>query len=569
MTSHPTWADPGHAERYLVRVRAARERLLAEQADPRGEQQKVLADLLAHNADTEFGRAHGFGSIRTMDEFRRAVPLQDFDAHAAHIERMAAGETNVLTADDPVVYFTSSGSTGAHKKIPVTRRFMRTTFFPFYYAAWAPLIEHFPDVMARPDAVLNLKHDPLAAPPRTEDGHPHVGASQVDFGTAFGEPLAAELGTAAPWAELPVDVRPDDHLEKTYLRLRLAVQSDVRCVIGINPAMIAALPHQLNLWWPRIVKEVHDGTLGGLPHGTPDPGRAAELSRLAEYFGTVRPAHVWPRMRALFCWTTGVASLYLPALREEFGAGVAALPAPVAASEGPTGVPFDRHGSAGSLVLSACVYEFADADTDLTPDTPTLQPHELEEGHDYHVIFSHVGGFYRYAVGDVVRVVDRVNGVPRVEYAGRNRLSDRTGERLREAHVIRAVRTALDGAGLRLRNISCRVAAENGQAARYTFAVAPHSTWDTTEATRFAVDVDAALSLQSADYARARTGGKLAAPETVLVEETAFQHDWHASVSGGIRPTQVKDRLFRQDPSQWERLTAAGRPVRREQASRT
>ncbi|MFJ9820780.1 GH3 auxin-responsive promoter family protein [Streptomyces sp. NPDC101151] len=558
MSAHSTWADPGHAERYLARVRAERDRLLAGQADPREQQRRVLADLLAHNADTEFGRAHGFGRIRTVDEFRRAVPLQDFDAHAPYIERTAAGERNVLTADEPVVYFTSSGSTGDHKKIPVTRRFMKTTFFPFYYAAWAPLIEHFPDVTARPDAVLNLKHDPIAAPPRTADGHPHVGASQVDFGAAFGEPLAAELGTAAPWGTLPVDVDPGDHMEKMYLRLRLAVQSDVRCVIGINPAMIAALPYQLNLWWTRIVREVHDGTLGGVPYGTPDPERAAELTRLAHYFGTVRPAHVWPRMRALFCWTTGVASLYLPALREEFGAGVAALPAPVAASEGPTAVPLDRHGSAGSLVLSAAVYEFADADADLGPDTATLLPHELEEGRDYHVVHSHVGGFYRYAVGDVVRVVDRVDGVPRVEYAGRNRLSDRVGERLREAQVIRAVRTALDAAGLRLRNISCRVVEEDGQPARYEFAVAPHTGWDPAESARFAADVDAALRVGSADYARARTGGKLAPPRAVLVDETAFQRDWYASVSGGIRPTQVKDRLFRQDPAQWELLLPAG-----------
>lgn len=123
--------------------------------------------------------------------------------------------------------------------------------------------------------------------------------------------------------------------------------------------MIAAVPYQLTLWWERIVREVRDGTPGGVPFGSPDPARAAELQRLADYFGSVSPAHVWPRIRALFGWTTGVASLYLPALREHFGSGVTALPAPVAASEGPVGVPLDRHGTAGSLVATASVYEFA------------------------------------------------------------------------------------------------------------------------------------------------------------------------------------------------------------------
>ncbi|GAA3311272.1 hypothetical protein GCM10020295_80520 [Streptomyces cinereospinus] len=427
MNASSVWHTPGHADRYRERVYAARERLAAEHKDMSGTQARVLADLLAFNADTEFGRRHGFARIRTMDDFRAAVPLQDYTAHAPLIERTAAGERGLLTADAPEAYFTSSGSTGAHKKVPVTPRFMSTTFMPFYFAAWAPLIEHFPEVLQRPDAVLNLKHDPLTAPPTTADGRPYAGASQVDFGARFGEPLSAEPGTGAPWAVLPVPTDPGDHLERAYLRLRLAVQSDLRCLIGINPAMIAAVPYQLNLWWPRIVKEVRDGTLGGLPHQAPDPRRADRLEQLAEYFGTVRPAHVWPRLRALFCWTTGVASLYLPALRAEFGNDVTVLPAPVAASEGPTGVALDRHASAGSLVASAAVYEFVPADHDLTPGSATLLPHEIEAGRDYHVVFSHVGGFYRYTVGDVVRVVDRVGAVPRVEYAGRGCAPTRRG----------------------------------------------------------------------------------------------------------------------------------------------
>lgn len=555
MTTDQGWASPGHADRYRARVLAERDRLGAALADLRERQRHVLTDLLEFNAGTEFGRAHGFERIRDLDDFRKAVPVQDYAAHAPLIERTAAGERNLLSADEPVVYFTSSGSTGAHKKIPITPRFMRTTFFPFYYAAWAPLIENFPEVVQRPDAVLNLKHDPLSAPPTTADGHPHVGASQVDFGEKFGEPLSAEPGTAAPWATLPVEVAPGDHLEKMYLRLRLAVQSDLRCLIGINPAMIAAVPYQLNLWWERIVREVRDGTLGGVRHGRPDPARAAELERLAEYFGTVTPAMVWPRIRALFGWTTGVASLYLPALREDFGTGVTALPAPVAASEGPVGVPLDRHGSAGSLVATAAVYEFVDADSDLTPDVDTLLPHELEPGREYHVVFSHVGGLYRYAVGDVVQVVDVMDGAPRVRYAGRANRSDAVGERLRESQVVRALRTALESTGLGLRNVACRVEPADGTARRYVFAVAPTLPWQQAEQTRFTALLDAALRRESADYHRARADHRLAPAALLPLAPEAFHRDWHTAVGGGIRPTQVKDRLFRQDDLLWQRLT--------------
>ncbi|MGW3950965.1 GH3 family domain-containing protein [Streptomyces sp. NPDC004752] len=581
-----SWGEERHAERYRSRVFAERARLSSELIDLTYRQAAVLSDLVEFNRDTEFGRLHGFGSIRTLKDLQSAVPVQDYAAHAPYIERMAAGEKGVLTADAPVVYFTSSGSTGAHKKIPVTRRFMKTVFFPFYYAAWAPLIGAFPELTGRADAVLNLKHDPLSAPPTTAGGRPHVGASQVDFGAAFGEPLAAELGTAAPWAALPVDVAPDDHLEKTYLRLRLAVQSDVRGLIGINPAMFAALPYQLRLWWPRIVKEIRDGTLGGVPYGTPDTVLAARLESLDE----VSPARVWPRVRALFGWTTGVASLYLPALRRTFGTDVVALPAPVAASEGPVAVPLDRHPTAGSIVPSACVYEFADADEDLKSGTETLLPQDLEEGRDYHVVFSHVGGLYRYAVGDVVRVVDRVGGAPRLMYAGRAGRSDAAGERLREAQVVRAVREALTGAGVELRNVSCRVEEAGGGAAettprhggglsryesthdgpahggssRYVFAVAPETPWPPEAPARFAALLDAGLGRESPGYAKARSQARLGVPGVRLLHPDSFQREWQERVADGVRPTQVKDRLFRPDESQWRRLTAASDALRGE-----
>nr|WP_205616194.1 GH3 auxin-responsive promoter family protein [Streptomyces harenosi] len=555
--------------RYRERVLGERDRLRAALADAEGHQRQVLRDLLDFNARTEYGRKHGFASLRTLDEYREAVPVQTYRDLEPWIERTAAGEDNLLSADRPALYFTSSGSTGGRKKIPVTPRFMRTTFFPFYFAAWAPLIEHVPEVLSGPDAVLNLKHDPLTTPPTTASGHPHVGASQADLGTRFGEPLSAEPGTGARWADLPVPVAADAHLEKMYLRLRLAVEHDVRCVIGINPAMVAALPYQLRLWWPRIVREIHDGTLGGVPHGRPDPARAAELERLAGYFGTVRPAHVWPRMRALFCWTTSVASLYLPRLREEFGAGVTVLPAPVAASEGPVAVALDRHGTAGSPVVTACLHEFADADADLTAATGTLRPHELEPGRDYHVVLSHVGGLYRYAVGDVVRVVDRVAGVPRLEYAGRSGVLDHAGERLREAQVIRALRAALDATGLELRGVACRVTGTAGapaggacagtprqdRPAHYRFAVSPHTPWADEEVPRFTARLDEALRAESPGYRAARATGRLGPPSLLRLPPDAFQADWQRTVARGVRPTQVKDRLFRQDPRQWSRLT--------------
>ncbi len=548
-------AGPGRLDRYRKRVFAERAGLLAANADLRARQESVLRHLLEHNAGTVFGREHGFDRIRTVADFRKAVPIRDYRGLEPWVERAAAGEPGVLSADDPVVYFTSSGSTGAHKKIPVTAEFMRTVFFPFFYAAWAPLAEHHPDVLSRPDAVLNLKHDPLPVVRTTRSGRPHLGASQVDFGALFGEPLSAEPGSDASWSTLPFPVAADDHLEKAYQRLRRAVEGDVRCVIGINPSAVAALPYQLSLWWPRIVREIHDGTLGGHRFTDPDPARAAELERLAARFGTVRPAHLWPNVRAIFCWTTGIASLYLPRLREQFGADVQLMPAPVAASEGPVGVTLDRHPSAGSLVSTAALYEFVEADERLDAEPATLEAHELEPGREYHVLFSHVGGLYRYAVGDVVHVVDVDGGVPRIEYAGRAAGADVAGERLRESQVLRALRSALATCGLEIRNASCHPAQGGDGEPRYEFAFAPQHPWSEAEVTRLGAVLERAMCRQAPGYAAARAAGRLRPLVTRILDRAAFLRDWHAEVEAGTRPAQVKDRLIRTDPAVWRRLT--------------
>lgn len=536
-------------KQYRERVFTERDRLVEATTEGVARQHTVLADLLAHNANTTFGRKYGFDQIRSIDDFRKAVPIHDYSALSPWIDQMADGASNILSADDPVVYFTSSGSTGAHKKVPVTARFMHTCFFPFFYAAWAPLAEHFPDVISEPDSVLNLKHDPLPVPATTASGRPHLGASQVDFGTKFGEPLSAEPGTNASWATLPVAVAGDDHHEKAYLRLRRAVEGDVRCVIGINPAMVAALPHQLELWWPRIVREIRDGIWGDAPYTAPNPERAAELEALAARHWPVLPAHIWPNLKVVFCWTTGLASLYLPRLREELGIGVSVLPAPVAASEGPVGVALDRHSSAGTLVVTASLYEFVDADEPLGADATTLELHELEPGREYHVIFSHVGGLYRYAVGDVVRVVDMVAGVPRVEYAGRNSLSNAHGERLRESHVIRALAAALTAGGLEVRNAACRV-----DAGRYEFALEPRLPWSARETATLADRLDAQLAEVAPGYRDARAANLLAPLAVHRVPPRTFVKEWHDEVAAGTRPAQVKDRLFRRDAANWRRL---------------
>uniref|UniRef100_UPI00167DF686 GH3 family domain-containing protein n=1 Tax=Streptomyces melanogenes TaxID=67326 RepID=UPI00167DF686 len=134
-------------------------------------------------------------------------------------------------------------------------------------------------------------------------------------------------------------------------------------------------------------------------------------------------------------------------------------------------------------------------------------------------------------------------------------LSNTAGERLRDAHVLRALTTALAGGGLELRNTACRVVHAHQGTPSYQFALASATPWSGDETDAFLPRLDRALARESPGYQRARAQHRLGAPTALPLHPDAFLDDWHAAVATGVRPTQVKDRLFRQDPALWQRLT--------------
>jgi hypothetical protein len=435
-----------------------------------------------------------------------------------------AGESNVLTADDPVVYFSSSGSTGREKHIPVTRTYMQRCFLPFYYASFAVLLKAIPQAVV-PDGVLNLWQDPTSPIARTRAGQPHIGASQVDY-RKFGESVAVGPGNNAAWSRIPDELAGADPWDRAYYKLRLAAEQDIRLLIGVNPAMVAGLPYQLREEWPRLVEEIREGTLGGLPHSAPNPERADEIAGYAKTFGTVHPYHLWPRMTGIVAWNSAIASMYLPRARETYGPGVQLFAAPIASCEGPAAVPVDRHPSGAPLYLPGCFYEFAPADRPITADSETALATELDEGRDYHLVFSHIGGLFRCAVTDVVRVVGHVGRTPRIEYAGRNV----TRDGLTEPQAVRALRAALADTGTELRNATFRQVDAG-------FQVAVAGT--ITEGFGTALNV--------------RLGRPV---EIVEVHPDAFLREWERAIRAGQRPPRVKDRVFLPSDEAWERITS-------------
>src|SRR5687768_9493324 len=102
------WLQFRHALRYPART-----------------QGRLVRDLLARNAASAYGRAHGFSEVRSYEQFRERVPIIDYDALEPWIARIMRGERSVLTCELAMRLIPTSGSTGGRKLIPFTAAFQR------------------------------------------------------------------------------------------------------------------------------------------------------------------------------------------------------------------------------------------------------------------------------------------------------------------------------------------------------------------------------------------------------------------------------------------------------------
>ena len=87
-------------------------------------QEKKLLDIIRRNQQTEYGREHQFARIRSVEDFQAAVPINSYETLTPYIERTLHGIPNVLTDDKPIMFATTSGTTGRAKYIPVTPSYL-------------------------------------------------------------------------------------------------------------------------------------------------------------------------------------------------------------------------------------------------------------------------------------------------------------------------------------------------------------------------------------------------------------------------------------------------------------
>ncbi len=564
-------------------------------------QAEVLRRLIGRNADSDFGRRHGLSRVRNADDFRRAVPLRDYEAFRPFVERVMEGEASALLGGGQRVemFATSSGTTAAPKYIPVTADFVAD-----YRRGWNTfghkvLADH-PAAILRAILQSSARHDERRTP------------AGVPCGAITGLLARSQKRIVRQfYVAGPEIAQIEDAAARYYVLMRLAIGRDLGFAVTANPATLIRLARIADEQSETLIRDIREGGISAaiLPDAPlrrrlaarlrPDAARARELEAIRRRYRVLRPRDYWSP-GFLACWTGGSMGHYLPTLREWFG-DVPVRDIGLLASEGRVTVAVDDGTPAGVLDVRAGYFEFipverldgagggawtqadslchtwADslcrtedghAETQAhSPwhtgrasgdgrgrsecDVETVDAQALEVGQDYAVVLSNASGLMRYRLDDVVRMRGWFGRAPLLEFLYRaGGVASMAGEKLTERQVVQAMAEAC--AELQWPVGEFVVAARWGDPPGYRLyrerrtdgprtSSADAAAAEAAEALDVAEALDRALCRANPEYESKRASLRLAAVECSLLPRGAVAcMDARLIARRGGRPEQYK-----------------------------
>jgi sterol desaturase/sphingolipid hydroxylase (fatty acid hydroxylase superfamily) len=423
-----------YAMRYWLPVRRAA-------ADPRKTQERVLRGILARNRETTFGLLHGFGETRSPRRYAHNVPVCTYERLRPWIEAQDVTADALLSDENPIMYASTSGTTGDPKYIPVLRSTLRD------YVRDQRLFSY-----------LQYRNCPGAFTGKVfAVGSPAI-EGHLPSGTPYGS-LSGHIYDSMPAFVKANYVLPagvfaiEDYDLKYEVMLRLALAEPGITYMGAaNPSSFLRLQTLLNECAEEMAGSLDSGKLGfldTLPREiretiesrlSPERERADELRRLAAR-GHITFADLWPDIRLLTTWTSGSCGIALDALRATLPEDTMVLDLGYLSSEFRGTVTSDASIDGGIPTIHRHFFEFVERDTWDRGERNYLLIDELETGREYYILVTTGSGLYRYFMNDIVRVTGFYRRTPTIRFVQKGKgVTNITGEKVYEGQVVEAVK---------------------------------------------------------------------------------------------------------------------------------
>lgn len=515
----------------------SRDRFVSLLADGRAQetQDVLFAECVTANADSAFGAEHRFASLRSLQDFRQAVPIRHYPELSPWVERSVEGESKVLTAQAPIRFWKTTGTTSLPKRIPVTPAAATRTMEAFLTLQGSQL-HYYPELNERADTSLVTHISPKTI-------KEYLGPGKVPYCSTTELPVEVRPGReefTPPWLG-PLQAVEEDDAVRLYFLLCFAAAHDLYSVACLHPSRFQTVVSTLDARGTELIAELRAGTILGRAQRAPLPELADRLEGVRRATGQLRPCDLWPNLKFVTSWSGRYIRRYRPTMEANFSSEF--LPTPSISSEAFTSMTIDRNPIAQPLNIRGGLFEFVPSEQEVGPNTPTLQFFELEVGQSYEVVLTSLGGLYRYATCDIFRVESFEGVVPRLEYIGRRSVSDLTGEKLAEEQVEDVLAQVLAEFDLEGRNFTvCGIQSETPH---YVVVLEVEHGWD--KAPVMARRLDDRFKTINSRYELKRNFLDL---ETLTVEPVSpgtFARHRADRVAQGAPAGQLKDKLLHPD----------------------
>jgi hypothetical protein len=504
-------------------------------------QERLLKHIISKNAETAFGKAHGFSNIGSFGHFQRRVPITGYEELKPYIEASLHGEPNQLTAEHPVFFATTSGTTGAPKYIPVTpeSRHSKSYLMRIWLAA-----------MQRDHRLFDGRILTMVSP-EVESYAPCGTACGAESGHAYKNiPNAIKSLYSCPYDVYEIK----DYEAKYYCLLRIAAEQSISLIYTCNPSTVLLLAQRLGQFTEPIIRDVHDGTLSrayDIPDDlrdaltaqlSADPARAVSLQKAAsEGGGKLLPKHVWPQIAAISCWKGGTVGMYIDRFDEYYPEGLPVRDIGYFASEHRGSVPMSDADSSGVLAVPTNVYEFFPADEDRKPTgAELLTVEELAEGKQYYIYVTTAAGLYRYDMNDIVEVTGFYEQTPLLRFVQKGKgVVSFTGEKLYESQVLASVEHAFAPIIGHYEFIAA-IGEIRGDKPCYVFLIEFDRPVQDPDGKAMLNSLEEALRSQNIEYASKRDSMRITSPVLRVIKSGEFDRYRKRSVENGKSDGQFK-----------------------------
>ncbi len=106
----------------FARINSTKEKKWIHQ--PHETQTKIFNKLISSAKNTQFGKDHDFDQIKTYEDFKKQVPVRDYEELIPYINLALEGKSDIVWKDKPIYMAKTSGTTSGSKYIPITRESM-------------------------------------------------------------------------------------------------------------------------------------------------------------------------------------------------------------------------------------------------------------------------------------------------------------------------------------------------------------------------------------------------------------------------------------------------------------